>query len=646
MDLLSSFLGRQGFLPHGYCFTWSPGVLWTMVGSDLAIAGAYFSIPLAIGSFVRQRKDPSLHLVALLFCAFILACGTTHLMDVWTIWEPDYRLQALDKGLTAVVSILTAVLLWPLIPQALRVPSVAELQQAVASLESEVRQRRTVEETLIDTQQSLAVTLASIGAGFMAADRQGRITAMNEVAERIFGWTEPEARGHPFWSVASREGLAPEEATDNPVETLMADHITVAVRREWVAVSRDGTPTPLEARAALTRSPSGEVRGMVMVFQDLTTLRRIEAERQQAEEKFRLVVESAPSAILMVDSRRRITLANQRTDELFGYARESLIGQPIDMLVPELSRDALLGQALRLPGEPPAALPTPEPGRETVARRRDGREIPVEIGLRPIETAEGRFTLASIIDLSERRRREDELRRSNAELEQFAYIASHDLQEPLRMVVSYSELLAQRYQGQLDERADKYIRYAVDGARRMQRLVADLLAYSRVGSQGRPLEPVDAAQTVQRVQAALRAQILETRAKITATALPTVLADPTQLEQLFQNLIGNAIKFRSDEPPEVSISARRERQFWRFFVRDNGIGIDMQYAERIFQMFQRLHERGRYEGSGIGLAIVKRIIERHGGQITLESRLGQGTTFSFTLPADLDAGPGLIGLPS
>jgi PAS domain S-box-containing protein len=646
MDLLSSFLGRQGFLPHGYCFTWSPGVLWTMVGSDLAIAGAYFSIPLAIGSFVRQRKDPSLHLVALLFCAFILACGTTHLMDVWTIWEPDYRLQALDKGLTAVVSILTAVLLWPLIPQALRVPSVAELQQAVASLESEVRQRRTVEETLIDTQQSLAVTLASIGAGFMAADRQGRITAMNEVAERIFGWTEPEARGHPFWSVASREGLAPEEATDNPVETLMADHITVAVRREWVAVSRDGTPTPLEARAALTRSPSGEVRGMVMVFQDLTTFRRIEAERQQAEEKFRLVVESAPSAILMVDSRRRITLANQRTDELFGYARESLIGQPIDMLVPELSRDALLGQALRLPGEPPAALPTPEPGRETVARRRDGREIPVEIGLRPIETAEGRFTLASIIDLSERRRREDELRRSNAELEQFAYIASHDLQEPLRMVVSYSELLAQRYQGQLDERADKYIRYAVDGARRMQRLVADLLAYSRVGSQGRPLEPVDAAQTVQRVQAALRAQILETRAKITATALPTVLADPTQLEQLFQNLIGNAIKFRSDEPPEVSISARRERQFWRFFVRDNGIGIDMQYAERIFQMFQRLHERGRYEGSGIGLAIVKRIIERHGGQITLESRLGQGTTFSFTLPADLDAGPGLIGLPS
>jgi PAS domain S-box-containing protein len=646
MDLLSSFLGRQGFLPHGYCFTWSPGVLWTMVGSDLAIAGAYFSIPLAIGSFVRQRKDPSLHLVALLFCAFILACGTTHLMDVWTIWEPDYRVQALDKGITAVVSILTAVLLWPLIPQALRVPAVAELQQAVASLESEVRQRRTAEENLIDTQQSLAVTLASIGAGFMAADRQGRITAMNEVAERIFGWTEPEARGQPFWSVARREGLAPEEATANPVETLMAGHITVAVRREWVALSRDGTPTPLEARAALTRSPSGEVRGMAMVFQDLSTLRRIEAERQQAEEKFRLVVESAPSAILMVDSRRRITLANQRTDELFGYARESLIGQPIDMLVPELSRDALLGQALRLPGEPPAALPTPEPGRETVARRRDGREIPVEIGLRPIETAEGRFTLASIIDLSERRRREDELRRSNAELEQFAYIASHDLQEPLRMVVSYSELLAQRYQGQLDERADKYIRYAVDGARRMQRLVADLLAYSRVGSQGRPLEPVDAAQTVQRVQAALRAQILETRAKITATALPTVLADPTQLEQLFQNLIGNAIKFRSDEPPEVSISARRERQFWRFFVRDNGIGIDMQYAERIFQMFQRLHERGRYEGSGIGLAIVKRIIERHGGQITLESRLGQGTTFSFTLPADLDAGPGLIGLPS
>lgn len=204
------------------------------------------------------------------------------------------------------------------------------------------------------------------------------------------------------------------------------------------------------------------------------------------------------------------------------------------------------------------------------------------------------------------------------------------------MVANYTELLAQRYRGQLDEKADRYIHYASDGARRMQGLVADLLAYSRVGSQGRPLLPVPAGAVLARVIEALQRLVRETGATIEYGELPTVLADEGQLGQLFQNLLSNALKFRSEAPPRVVVSAApagAAGSLWAFSVADNGIGLDMRYAERIFQMFQRLHGQGQYPGSGIGLAIAKRIVERHGGTITVASRPGAGTTFHFTLQA-------------
>jgi len=274
-------------------------------------------------------------------------------------------------------------------------------------------------------------------------------------------------------------------------------------------------------------------------------------------------------------------------------------------------------------------------GRELFGLHKSGTEVPVEIGLGPVETAEGLFTLASIVDITERKAREEALRRSNAELEQFAYVASHDLQEPLRMVASYTELLGQRYKGKLDDKADKYIHYAVDGAKRMQRLVADLLAYSRVGSQGKAMVPVDCGAVVSYVLNVLAEPIRQADAVVDVDvgALPIVQGDEGQIGQLFQNLIGNALKFRGSEPPRIAVEARLHRGRWLFSVTDNGIGIDMQHADRIFEMFQRLHERGKYEGSGVGLAIAKRIVERHGGRIWLESHSGEGTTFFFTIPS-------------
>ncbi|MBD2102481.1 ATP-binding protein [Leptolyngbya sp. FACHB-261] len=225
-----------------------------------------------------------------------------------------------------------------------------------------------------------------------------------------------------------------------------------------------------------------------------------------------------------------------------------------------------------------------------------------------------------------------ELTRSNIELQQFAYIASHDLQEPLRMVTSYLQLLERRYKGKLDADADDFIGYAVDGAARMRTLITDLLAYSRIGTRGQAFELINCSEIVNRAIDNLKVTIGESGAVIACEELPSVKADPTQLTQLFQNLIGNAIKFRREDPPVIHIRASLQQGAWLFSVQDNGIGIDPEYAERIFVIFQRLHNRVEYAGTGIGLAVCKKIVERHGGRIWVQSELGRGATFYFEIP--------------
>ncbi|MGH8515679.1 MAG: sensor histidine kinase, partial [Gammaproteobacteria bacterium] len=226
-----------------------------------------------------------------------------------------------------------------------------------------------------------------------------------------------------------------------------------------------------------------------------------------------------------------------------------------------------------------------------------------------------------------------ELARSNAELEQFAYIASHDLQEPLRMVASYTQLLARRYQGRLDGDANEFIGFAVDGATRMQSQIQDLLNYSRLGKKEMDFEPTDCSAVLDRALVNLKVAVEESRATVTSDPLPAVTADGNQLVQLFQNLIGNAVKFRNHERPLIHVSAKRSGKEWLFSVRDNGIGFDPQFAERIFVIFQRLHAKGEHPGTGIGLAVCKKIVESHGGRIWAEAKPDKGATFYFTIPA-------------
>ncbi len=419
------------------------------------------------------------------------------------------------------------------------------------------------------------------------------------------------------------------------------------------------------------------------VRRDLRERRQITALARRNEERFRRVLDAAPDALVISDRAGRITLANPAFARLFGIDVASAAGRTLTEFLrirphpdgraegelsewndkddaqsphpaPPAAGDTLLAPRIErvLAGPRPTGMALqgvrernadlPHAAFEGV-RPGDGTGFPVEItrgelGLSPHDEE---VTITAIRDRTERELAEDELRRysedlarSNAELERFAYVASHDLQEPLRMVSSYTQLLRRRYSGKLDADANEFIDFAVDGANRMQKLIQDLLAYSRVGSRAIEAVPVDCERLVDRVLRDMEKAFEERGARVERETLPLVRGDATQLGQLFQNLLSNATKFaRPGVPPVVRVSiAAREKKFWQFSIHDNGIGIDSAYFERIFIIFQRLHGKNEYPGTGIGLAICKKIVERHGGRLWVESKIGEGSNFLFTLP--------------
>jgi PAS domain S-box-containing protein len=375
-----------------------------------------------------------------------------------------------------------------------------------------------------------------------------------------------------------------------------------------------------------------------------------DGKEQRSDRMFRALLEAAPDAMVIIESNGKIVLVNSQTEKLFGYARHEIVGQPVETLMAQRYRSGhtLLRKSYL---EEPRARPMGV-GMELFARRKDGLEFPVEISLSPVKTEEGFLVTSVIRDITERKRAEEniralnadlekrvaertaELERSNEDLQQFAYVASHDLKEPLRTVTSYAQLLEQRHKNQLTPEALEFLEYIVEGVRRMNALLDDLLGYSRaIGLyQAPPATRVELDNVVRLAICNLDAAVRDSDAEIDFEPLPNVEADPAQMLQLFQNLIGNAIKYRGPQPPRIHIGSERRREELVILVKDNGIGFEQRYAERVFLPFKRLHGSD-HPGSGIGLAICKKIVERHGGWIWVESRPGAGSTFYFTLPA-------------
>jgi PAS domain S-box-containing protein len=467
----------------------------------------------------------------------------------------------------------------------------------------------------------------------VVVNQSGEIVLLNLQAEKQFGYRRHELIGQKVTNIIPK-GFAERLVADDlrSAEDALAQEIGAGI--ELNALRKDGSEFPIE----IMLSPLESAEGMLITaaIRDITVRRNAEKHLAQMEGRYRGLLEAAPDAMVVVNQGGEIVLLNLQAEKQFGYRRDELLGQKVTSIIPEGFAERLVADDLRSAED--ALAQEIGTGIELSGRRKDRTEFPIELMLSPLGGPEGILVTAAIRDISVRNAAEvdllhkvEELNRSNEELRQFAYIASHDLQEPLRMVASYTQLLSRRYAGRLDSDADEFIAYAVDGATRMQRLIQDLLAYSRIGTKGRDLLNTSSEDALQHALSNLRGAIEESGALITHDPLPDVLADEMQLIQLFQNLVGNAIKYQNPGTPKIHIAASNGGKQYSFSVQDNGLGIDPQYFERIFGMFQRLHKREEFAGTGIGLAICKKIVERHGGQISVKSQPGIGSTFRFDL---------------
>ncbi|ESQ87151.1 hypothetical protein ABAC460_20485 [Asticcacaulis sp. AC460] len=486
------------FMPHGYCFLWKPGILWLHVLSDLGIAVAYFGIPLVLWYFVRKRKDLPFQLVFLLFAAFILLCGTTHLFNIWVLWNPDYYAEGAIKAATAIVSLATLGVTMRLIPQALGLPSPAQLKEANAKLEE-----------------------------------------ANLKLEALYRQVEEEGR---------------------------------------------------------------VVLGSV--------------------------VNNVGEGIITLDETGRIESFNAACEAIFGYEPDDISGQPLSVLVPDAEDRHRVWLAVGASGQ------------EVQARRKDGTVFPADLSITPFEVAGKRHHTGIIRDITRIRQAEESRHRlltrlteSNTELERFAYVASHDMQEPLRMVMNFSQIIAKDYHDKLDDEGREYLKIVADSAHRMRDMVQDLLDYARLGREGVRSGEVDLMVELQHVQDNLATLLSESQAEISCVSLPKIRGNAVQIMRLMQNLIANSVKYQpKGQTPRIHIYASDEGDNWLIAFKDNGLGIEPGFVEQVFEPFRRLHTWDAIRGTGLGLAVCRKIVENHGGRIWAESEPGKGSTFLFTLP--------------
>jgi PAS domain S-box-containing protein len=373
------------------------------------------------------------------------------------------------------------------------------------------------------------------------------------------------------------------------------------------------------------KDPQGRVEALIFILLEVTERETAEQALRESENRYRQMFQKNWAVKLLIDPDSSAILdANQAASEFYGYELDSLKQMKMtDINV--LSAEEIFQEMSEACAERKNCF-------QFRHRLASGETRYVEVYSTPIDLYGKKLLYSIIHDITARHRAQEELVRSNQDLEKFAYVASHDLQEPLRSVAGALQLLEKRYKGHLGSDADQFIKFAVDAVKAMKQLIEDLLAYSRIGTRGNPFRLVEVEQVLGRALANLRSAVFQSQAEITCDPLPELVADPVQLAQVFQNLILNAIKFRREEAPRVHVTATKEGDKWVFSVRDNGIGIEERHLDRIFIIFQRLHNKNKYEGSGIGLAIAKKIVERHGGRIWAESEFGRGTTFYFTIP--------------
>jgi len=654
-------------MPHGHCYFWRADILWLNVLSDLVIALAYFMIPVILIYFVWKRKDLPFPWMFSLFGAFIVLCGMTHMMDVYTTWWPVYRVQGLVKLMTAIVSIVTAGMLIPLIPKALSLRSPGELEELNGRLNTEIVERKKAEESLRLSNEQLSKRAEELKAQRLAAlnlaqdaeeakkraerteqasrrlaaivessddaildyTLDGMITSWNKGAERLYGYPASEAIGKPIAL------LIPPDRTDEVPKLLGR-----LQQEEWVQhyetqrQRKDGTRVEISLSVSLIKDPSGRIVGVSAIARDIT-------ERQQAEEALRESMKQLAgqkqaldqfAIVAETDPQGRITYANDQFCTIAKYTREELIGKDHREVVnsgyhsKEFWKEmwATIGQGKIWRGD-------------VRNRAKDGTIYWVDTTIVPFVGPDGKPEkyLAIRAVITERKWAEAEIAAKSKELETLLYVTSHDLTEPLRSIENFSRIALDEHGERLDEEGQDLLRRVVKGGARMHLLLNDILTFSRVRRMTPPTEEVPGEAIIREALDGLAARIQETNAKVqVAKDLPPLRTDRTWATQAVYNLVSNALKFtRPGASPDVEIAAYRpapgDPDGEGFVVRDRGPGVAPEHAERIFNLFERAvgHE---VEGTGAGLAIVRAVAERHGGTTWVRPREGGGSEFIVT----------------
>jgi PAS domain S-box-containing protein len=475
----------------------------------------------------------------------------------------------------------------------------------------DITERKRAEEAMRESEEKLRTMFESTNDSFIVTDVETTVIDVNEATLNTFGYSREELIGKKGFDLIAPEDL---EKAMGPMSQALETGQPID-RMELSILCGDGRKLETDFSISALHDSSENVTGFVAAARDISERKRAEQAMRESEEKLRRMFESTSDGILVTDQALSILETNEAAARMLGFD----------------SKEALVGQS---------AIPYMSTGAGGADDEGGDGKVQIEFSVSQLRDSEGNTTgfIGVARDVTERKKAEaqmkrmlEDLARSNAELEQFAYIASHDLQEPLRMISSYTQLIGRRYKDKLDADGEEFIEYAVDGATRMQDRIQALLTYSRVGTRGKEFEPIDCEDVLNEALSNLQVAIKKSEASITHDPLPTVPADGTQMVQLFQNLIENGIKFQDEKKPEVHVSAKEQDEEWLFSFRDNGIGIDPEYSDRIFLIFKKLHAKGEYAGTGVGLALCKKIVERHGGRIWVESELGKGATFYFTI---------------
>ncbi|HWF45984.1 MAG TPA: PAS domain S-box protein [Bryobacteraceae bacterium] len=502
------------------------------------------------------------------------------------------------------------------------------------SMIAELRESRAQKE---EARHTLEVTLKSIGDAVITTDADGQVLFLNAVAEALTGWPAAEAQGRPVQEIFRIVDEATHSPAENPVEKVRRLRTITGLANHTLLIRRDGTEIPIDDSGAPIMGED-KFTGVVMVFRDVTERRRAERLLEESARRYRQLADSMPQIIWTATRDGVVDYGNERWSKRVGLLPDGNPGNIWRAVIhPEdLSNFESAWNNTRDQGEAfqvECRVRNVQTGRY---RWYLGRAVPVRDVTGAPEKWFGTFT-----DIDERKQSESALRQANEDLSQFAYSASHDLQEPLRNVIMFTQLFGRRNAGRFDTDSEEMIQLVVDSAKRMEELMRDLLLYVRAGSmpltQDAPM--TDSRVALDKALAHLRSAIRSADAIIEVEgALPVLAVDEVHLTQLFQNIIGNSLKYRSADQPHIRVSATLRNEEWVTSIRDNGIGIDPQYAKQIFGLFKRLHGAEQYPGTGIGLAICQKILERYGGRIWVDTDIEQGAQFSFALPVDKESG--------